>query len=71
MSLMRALSVGLFFSIWIFFHLTFTNRKWISSASRYPVDTDRKLNVHKTFRRRPGSLLKVLCTFNLRPVSIG
>ena len=30
-----------------------------------------KLNVHKTFRRRPGRLLNVLCTFNLRPVSTG
>ena len=27
--------------------------------------------VHKTFRRRPGRLLKALCTFNLRPVSRG
>ena len=35
----------------------------------YPVDTGRKLNVHKTFRRRPGRRLNVLCTFNLRPVS--
>ena len=34
-----------------------------------PIDTGRKLNVHKTFRRRPGCLLNVLCTFNLRPVS--
>ena len=34
-----------------------------------PVDTGRKLNVHKTFRRRPGRLLNVLCTFNLCPVS--
>ena len=33
-----------------------------------PVDTERKLNVHKTFRRRP---LNVLCTFNLYPVSTG
>ena len=33
------------------------------------VDTGRKLNVHKTFRRRPRRLLNVLCTFNLRPVS--
>ena len=33
-----------------------------------PVDTERKLNVHMTFRRRPGRLLNVLCTFNLRPV---
>ena len=36
-----------------------------------PVDTGRKLNVHKTFRRRPGHLLNVLCTFNLCPVSAG
>ena len=33
-----------------------------------PVDTGRKLNVHKTFRRR---LLNVLCLFSLRPVSTG
>ena len=31
----------------------------------FPVDTGRKLNLHKTFRRRPGRLLNVLCTFNL------
>ena len=40
----------------------------------YPVDTGRKLNVHKTFRRRPGRagrFLNVLCTFNLRPVFAG
>ena len=36
-----------------------------------PVDIGRKLNVHKTFRRRPGCLLNVVCTFNLRPVSTG
>ena len=35
------------------------------------IDTGRKLNVHKTFRRRPGRLLNVLCTFNLGPVSTG
>ena len=37
----------------------------------FPVDTGRKLNVHKTFRRRLGRLLNVLCTFNLSPVSTG
>ena len=26
----------------------------------YPVDTERKLNVHKKFKRRPGRLLNVL-----------
>ena len=29
-----------------------------------PLDTGRQLNVHKTFRRRPGRILNVLCTFN-------
>ena len=37
----------------------------------FPVDTGRKLNVYKTFGRRPGRLKNVLCTFNLRPVSTG
>ena len=36
-----------------------------------PVDTGRKLNVHKTYRRRPGRRLNVLRKFNLRPVSTG
>ena len=34
-----------------------------------PVDTGRKLNAHKTFRRRPGRSGRP--TFNLRPVSAG
>ena len=37
----------------------------------YPVGTGHKLNVHKTIRKRPGRLLNVLSTFNLRPVSTG
>ena len=36
-----------------------------------PVDTGRKLNVHKKFSRRPGRLLNALGTFNLCPVSMG
>ena len=39
-----------------------------------PADTGRKLNVdktEKTFRRRPGRLLSVLCMFNLCHVSMG
>ena len=43
---------------------------WSSSRVYYPVDTGRKLNVHKRFGR-PGRLLNVLRTFNLRPVSTG
>ena len=29
----------------------------IVAVAAYPVDTGRKLNVHKTFRRRPGHVL--------------
>ena len=36
-----------------------------------PLGIGSKLNIHKTFRRRPGRLLNVVCTFNLRPVSRG
>ena len=42
--------------------------KLFFNISTYPVDTGRKLNVYKTFRRRPGRLLNILCKFNLRPV---
>ena len=34
------------------------------------MDTGRKLNEHKTFRKRPVNLLNVLFTLNLRPVSM-
>ena len=40
-------------------------------ADLNPVDTGRKLNVNKSFRRRPGRLLNVSCMFNLYPVSTG
>ena len=30
------------------------------------LNSQRKLNVHKAFRRRVGCLLYVLCTFNIR-----
>ena len=35
----------------------------------HPVDTERKLNVHRTFRRRPGRILYALYMLNLRSVS--
>ena len=43
----------------------------MNAAYKNPVDTGRKLNVQKTFRRRPGRLLNVLYTFNLLPVPTG
>ena len=43
----------------------------ISLVCKYPVDTGRTLDVHKTFRIRPGGLLNVLCTFSLRVESTG
>ena len=45
-------------------------RSW-SEYDSSPLVTGRKLNVHKTSRRRPGRLMNVLCTFNLSPVSTG
>ena len=48
--------------------------KWYSKKALQapnPADAGRKLNVYKTFRRRAGRLLNVLCKFNLRPVSAG
>ena len=39
--------------------------------SLLPVDAGRKLNAHKTFKKLPGPLLNVLCTFKLRSVSAG
>ena len=51
----------MFIKIWLF----------LCMAWSIPVDTGRKLNVHKTFRRRPGHILNVLCTFNLLLVSTG
>ena len=35
------------------------------------LDTGIKLNVHKTIRRCPGRLLKVVCMFSLRSVLKG
>ena len=49
----------------------FTNIIGITFRALISIDTGRKLNVHKTFRRRPGRLLNVLCTFSLRSVSTG
>ena len=37
----------------------------------YPMDTECKLNVRKTFKKLRGRLLNVLCTFNLRLASRG
>ena len=49
-----------------------SNWFWWSEYSKHiSLDTGRKWNLHKTFRRLPGRLLNVSCTFNLRPVSNG
>ena len=64
-----------FFFIYNSFHCAFFSK--MRNQTRFldlwwdPVDTGCKLNVHRTFRRRPGRPLNVLCTFNLRPVSTG
>ena len=48
-----------------------TLRKSVRQPYKYPSRHRRKLNVHKTFRKRPVRLLNVLCTFNLCPVFTG
>ena len=53
----------------ILFSTSFLSLASIWEFRMNPVDTGRKLNLQKTFRRCPGRLLNVLCMFNLRPVS--
>ena len=48
----------------------YTYRKG-NSFDDAPLDTGRQSNLHIIFRRCPGRLLNVLCTFNLCPVSRG
>ena len=48
--------------------LMISQKKTLYSTS---LNTGRKLNVRKAFRRCPGRLLNVLRTFNVRPVSRG
>ena len=37
--------------------------KMLTFTCNNPLDTKRKLNVHNTFKRRPGRLLNAVCTF--------
>ena len=37
----------------------------------YPIDKRPNLNVDKTFKRRPGSQIRVLCTSSLCGVTLG
>ena len=53
------------FPFWVYVELMTPIGKW-----HYLLDTC-KLNVQKTFRRRSGYLLNVLCAFNLRSMSRG
>ena len=48
--------------------------RYVDNAKDSTRSTGRKLNAHKTektFRRRPGRLLNVLCMFHLCRVSTG
>ena len=58
-------------SVELYVRKYFQTNIYVKIMSKNPLDTGLKLNVHKTFRRRPGRLLNVLCTFNLLPVSTG
>ena len=53
----RFTAIGLWYKYRIDETLNGFKRRF-TSLKLYPLDTGRKLNVHKTFRRRPGRLLK-------------
>ena len=55
----------------LYFILLYLDLSRITKIINCPVDTGCNLSVHKMFGRRPGRLLNVLRTFNLRPVSTG
>ena len=68
------LSIWLFFCPYIYSFICIFPHSPINfsiSPSISPFQTGCNLNVHKMFRARPGYLLKVLCTFILRTVSMG
>ena len=52
------------------FHLNDQEMSGSQDAER-KLDAGRKLDVHKTLRRRPGRLQNVLHTFSLRPAPKG
>ena len=56
---------------WISQSYSYLKLTWRWYILSFPTDIGIELDVHKTFRRRAGRLLNVLCTFNLRPVSTG
>lgn len=53
-------------------NMTFCRKQSTSTKDNlYPLDAELKLNVHNSFRSRPGQILNVLYTYNLRSVSRG
>ena len=61
-------------SLWVSLRMIVSS-KWfwsnITLMLSVPLDNGRKLNVHNAFLRCPGHFPNALCTFNLRPVSMG
>ena len=57
--------------LWNIYNYTLITQFLIAESKKHPLGIGSNLNTHKTFRRCPGRLLNVLCTFNLRPVSRG
>ena len=53
-----------------YYFVTTVFQFWIIIITHYPLDTEFKLNLHKSFRRPEGFLI-VICPFNLRPMSRG
>ena len=68
MTLYKFISINVL-NKWLFLSFMFCDGQHANFTFIPPLDTRHKLNVHKTFRRRAGNLLKVLSACNLRIVS--
>ena len=53
---------------WTVFYMMGTS---VMKELSFPLDARPTLIVYKTFRRRPGRFIKVLCTFSLGSMSWG
>ena len=67
--LFKFISIKIVGYFWVFRKRIYTNINCLSQWN-FPVDTGGKLNVHKTFRRRPEDVLDVFWTSYVRSIYV-
>ena len=67
--LFKFISIKIVGYFWVFRKRIYANINCLSQWN-FPVDTGRKLNVHKTFRRRPEDVLDVFWTSYVRSIYV-